>query len=173
MKRRTKKRQSGQSPAHVSQKRFLQRTKVYVMSNFPFFFLGKFGITDHAKARERNVSETTPGIVFTLFAPTLPFGWEVEQWVHWLYRPLNSPFRRGSGRTEWFIILSPVVGCLTYLASRWLKTPLPKPAYALAFFCPFVWWDGLFWLFVFCLARSAALVAVCLALFYLIAHTNF
>ena len=144
-----------QSPAHVSQKRFLQQTKVYVMHNVPFFFLNKFGISDETAKRTRNVSETTPGFVFNLFAPRLEFGWQLEQFIHALYRLQNLHFWRGSGRSEWFVVLNPVVGSLVLSWSLYYDHPLSWKQYGLAYFAPFVWLDGWFWLLLFSLGRIA------------------
>lgn len=142
------------------------------MHNVPIFWLNKFGITDHTAARRRNVSETTPGYVFHLFAPTLEFGWHLEQFVHRLYRLQNVHFWTGSGRTEWFIVFSPVVGSLVVAGSIYFDLTLNWKEYCLAFFTPFVWLDGLFWLCIFFLGRIAIFVGLFLVLCWFVANSG-
>lgn len=161
-----------QSPAHQSQRRFLQATVVYLMHNIPFFWLNKFGITDKLGNRVRNVSETTPGYVFNVIAPRLEFGWHLEQFVHSVYRYQNVHFWTGSGRTEWFVILSPIVGSLVLFGLPCIGVHPGWKVCALAYFTPFVWMDGLFWLIVFSFARIVFYGVVILAGAYLIAHAN-
>lgn len=160
------------SPPHVSQNRILQQTKVYVMHNIPYFWVNKFGITDHEKARRQNVSVTTPGYVFYLFAPTLEFGWHLEQFIHGVYRFQNVHFWTGSGRREWFVVFSPIVGTLTLVGSYHFGWSLTWKEQALAYFMPFVWLDGLFWLAVFFLGRLAIFTALFLAGAWVLAHSG-
>lgn len=120
------------------------------MGNMPFFWKSKFGITDHAKARRKNVSETTDGVVLTIVCLRLTNGHSREAFVHTLYIWANAPFRRGSGRSEWFLNISPLVGALA-----WSVDGLPVELYVLAIFTPFVWLDGLFWLLVFWVLDAA------------------
>lgn len=123
------------------------------MHNIPLFHINKFGITDHVKARQKNVSETTAGFVFPIFAPTIAFGWECEQFVHGLYSLQNYRLSKGSGRSEWFIVFSPVVGTSLLIASHYLHFYLGWKVYGLAYFTPFVWWDGWLWLLIFSFLR--------------------
>lgn len=137
------------APKHKSENRLLQETRVYLMSNFPVFWKSKFGISDNTTARRANVSDTTFGLVFTVLSFDLPFGKKLEGLVHWIYRELNKPFRRGSGRTEWFLNINPLFG-LFFVWLMW-RTGLRPDWYvwALAFFTPFVWLEGLLWLLLF------------------------
>lgn len=160
------------SPAHRSQERILQQTKVYVMHNVPVFWLNKFGISDKPKARSRNVSETTAGFVFYLFAPELEFGWHIEQFVHRLYQFQNVHFWTGSGRTEWFLVFSPVVGSLVLFGSYYLNINLELKYYVLAYFTPFVWLDGLFWLALFWTGRMAVIMGAVICLLWFLAHAK-
>ena len=169
-KRRVKPKMAVKSPHHVSQNRFLQMTQVYVMHNIPFFWLNKFGISDHSDRRRRNVSETTPGYVFYLVSPHLEFGWHLEKFIHALYRLQNVHFWTGSGRTEWFFVFSPVVGTLVMMGSVYWNIPLTWKWYVGAYFMPFVWWDGWFWLAVFWLARVIAWGAILLFFCWAIVH---
>lgn len=155
-----------QSPAHVSQQRILQQTTVYLMGNVPYIWKCKFGITDHTKARRKNVSETTPGYVFNIFTLHIEFGWQLEQFIHRLYSLQNSQFWTGSGRTEWFVGLNPIVGSLFWLCSEKVGVGLGWEVYALAYFTPIVWLDGLFWLFIFSMLRIVIVVGLFLGLCY-------
>jgi hypothetical protein len=171
-KRKAKKKIRGfeQSPAHQSQKRLLQQTQVYLMHNIPFFWLNKFGITDYSKARRRNVSETTPGYVFYIFAPRLEFGWHLEQFIHRLYRFQNIHFWTGSGRTEWFLVFSPATGILFAFGCNYFSIQPDWRLYVLAFFTPFVWWDGFLWLLIFSLGRLVIWVTLGMSIIYAITH---
>ena len=169
-------------PTHRSQNRILQNTGVYLMWNIPFFMVNKFGISDTVGKRRKNVSETTPGIVFTVLSFELAFGLEVEQFVHRLYKLQNVHFWTGSGRTEWFITFSPIVGFSTlYLNNRFALGLNDAGATMFgvevkylwfAFFTPFVWWDGLFWLLIFAAIKIVLIGAALMFLIYAIAHIN-
>lgn len=169
-KAKPKARGFGQSPAHQSQQRLLQQTQVYLMHNIPFFWLNKFGITDHSKARRRNVSETTPGYVFYIFAPRLEFGWHLEQFVHRLYQFQNVHFWTGSGRTEWFWVFSPASAILFAIGCNYFALQVDWRLYVLAFFTPCVWWDGLLWLLIFSLGRLVIWITIAMSIIYTIAH---
>lgn len=157
------------SPSHKSQQRLLQETGVYVFHNFPYFWINKFGISDNAKARRQNVSETAPGYVFYIFAPKLLYGWECEQFVHALYGWLNIPFA-GSGKSEWMLVFSPAVGTLFFFGVGYLQFPVVWWAYILAYFTPFVWWDGLLWLLIFAFARALIYIVAFMVAVYFISH---
>lgn len=170
----------GWQPTHVSQNRIWQETFVYLMANFPFFFLNKFGISDHADKRTKNVSETTPGVVWKWSAFNLAFGLEVEQFVHGIYKFQNVHFWTGSGRTEWFIVFSPIVGCVVwFLNYRFgvvgmiddaFNTHTGERVLWLSFFTPFVWWDGLFWLLLFRAMKLLVIGAATMFAIYALAH---
>jgi len=161
------------SPAHKSQQRALQQTYVYVLNNFPYFWKFKFGISDKPKYRARGVSDTTPGEVGTLIAMRIPFGYQFEQFVHFVYAPLRRPFEQGSGRSEWFLGLSPITFLIMLTLEltgvnadvlNWFQSVTQYDIdtsglglyLALFFFCPMVWFDGVlliliarvFWYFV-------------------------
>ena len=161
------------SPHHVSQKRFLQRTRVYVMHNIPFFFVNKFGISDKPNQRRTEVSTSTPGYVFRSVAPRLEFGWHVEQFVHGLYRFQRIPFSTGSGKNEWFLIFSPVVGTLCWYIDTRYQIGLTRNELILCYFCPFIWWDAFLWLLVFSMLRILLFIALGFLLIYLGAHLQF
>jgi len=150
------------------------------MHNVPFFFLSKFGISDNSKARRGNVSETTPGHIFYLFAFDLFYGYECEQFVHGVYRLQNwlrllkalglEELWQGSGRTEWFLNFSPIVGTSAYVVCRLFGIEFSTEALLLAYFNPFVWLDGLLWLLLFASLRIVVIVLFVLGLLYFVAH---
>ena len=158
-------------PAHASQQRLLQTTCVYVMHNFPYFWLNKFGISDKPDARRKNVSETAPGYVFFIFAPNLLYGWECEGFVHTLYTLQRVRFK-GSGSSEWFFIFSPIVGTSFLIACHMLNLSPSIKWYVLAYFTPFVWLDGLLWLLIFFLGRVILFTGFLLFLCWAIVHVK-
>ena len=158
-------------PSHASQQRLLQTTCVYVMHNFPYFWLNKFGISDKPGARRKNVSETAPGYVFYLFAPNLLYGWECEGFVHTLYALQRVRFK-GSGSSEWFMVFSPIVGTSFLIACHYLHISPSLKWYALAYFTPFVWLDGLLWLLIFFLGRVILFTGFLLFLCWAIVHVK-
>ena len=177
-KRKPAKKATYRSPHHASQDRIFQSTNVYLMTNLPYFWLNKFGIGDHTKSRAKNVSDTTPGAVDTIIDASIPYGKTCETFVHGFYFALRKPFDKGSGRTEWFVIFSPVVGGLTVWITGALKIKLHLLIYAACFFCPGIWLDGLFWMMVFWAlgnffkaAQIALIVAAVMAALYLYTQT--
>lgn len=81
---------------------------LYLMINFPLIFLVKIGITGNLQQREKNISETTPGIAVPVIAFYLYNAHGLEQWLHRVLAPLNVRLK-GSGGTEWFLILGLVI----------------------------------------------------------------
>lgn len=149
-RRRRKNRGKRPSPSHISQKRILGQTYVYLMHNFPYVWKSKFGITDYEGRRLQDVDESTDGIVFYLMPPVqLPFGWQSEQFVHSVYSWANAPFEEGSGRSEWFVNINPIIGALTFYLSIRYDFTLTWWAYLVLVFSPVIWLDGLFWLLFF------------------------
>jgi hypothetical protein len=143
------------------------------MHNVPFFYVNKFGISDKPKQRETEVSTTTKGVVFASFTPKLEYGWHVEQFVHTLYSFQRVPFSKGSGRSEWYLVFSPVVGALCWYFDTRYKVGLTNLQLGLCFFCPFIWWDALLWLAIFSIMRVVIWTALAFAVIYLGAHLQF
>lgn len=135
------------------------------MGNLPYFWVNKFGISDHTKARVNNVSKTTKGAVDTIGDIEMPYGKHCESFVHTFYFFLRTPFDKGSGRTEWFVIVSPVVGFLVFWITGLLKIKLPLLAYAACFFFPGIWLDALLWMAIFWAVGNA--IKALKILFYL------
>ncbi len=80
---------------------------IYVMVNIPFFWKVKIGITTFGRASKRvmDVNRTTPGFVIPIFFSLMPFGVpSLEQDLHKLFKRFHSPFHKGSGHTEWFLL---------------------------------------------------------------------
>lgn len=132
--------------------------------------VNKFGITDKQAARRKNVSETTPGLVHTVLSVNLAFGYSVEQFVHRIYKFQNVHFWTGSGRTEWFIVFSPIVGVLALWANYKFSMNLTPKQLGFCFFTPFVWWDGLLWLLLFRAMKLIFVAGVILFFCYALAH---
>ena len=161
---------SNYKKGHKSQDRALQHTGVYLMCNVPLIFICKFGITDYKKERTKNVSETTAGAVFRLVYFRLPFGYQFEQFIHRLYAFQNFTLSKGSGKTEWFLNFSPVVGSLIIFYASYFNSWMSVTAHALSFFPPVVWLDGLFWLIAFRISSLLAGIAIFLFVIYFFAH---
>ena len=155
----------------MPKKSILNRTGVYVMANFPYIWKCKFGISGNVSGRRKNVSETTKGIVFKLAHANLPYGHALEQWLHGFYGFAHSPFKRGSGRTEWFLNVNPV--CLTayVCASVYMFGVTPNLTVCAALvLSPVIWLDGLLWLLIFSLIEAAAIICIALAFAYFLIH---
>jgi hypothetical protein len=142
------------------------------MCNVPFFFINKFGISDTVAKRRKNVSETTPGLVLTVLSLRMAFGLEVEQFVHRLYRLQNVRFWTGSGRTEWFVTFSPVVGASVLYVNSRFGLELDYKVLVGAFLTPFVWLDGLFWLLAFWMLKALLVLALSAAFVYAVANMS-
>ena len=154
-----------QSPAHCSQQRVMEHTYVYTMHSMFYFWKSKWGISDKPEQRRGSVDADVVGDVFFIIPPQrIPFGWRAEQFVHRLYAMQHAPMSKGTGRTEWFLNLNPIVGMAVIWGSISFDVPLPTWAYALSIFCPIVWLDGLFWLLFF---RAFWIFVTCLSLFIL------
>lgn len=152
------------SPAHVSDKRLFKRTGVYLLANIPYIFKCKFGITEHVKARRSNVSETTKGFVFPVMYLRMNSGHNKERFIHALYFWANAPFSKGSGRSEWFWNVSPVMWilCVHYFPEA------PMMYKAAVLITPLVWLDGLFFLLLFWVVDIAFWFAVATGIFWFV-----
>ena len=81
---------------------------IYLLWNLPYFWKLKIGITTVGKAKKRvkSITKSTPGVAIPVFFMIMPFGTlGLEQTLHQLFRGLKSPFKKGSGRTEWFLVI--------------------------------------------------------------------
>ena len=159
---------SKRSPHHQSQDRILGTTYVYCMSNWPKVWVSKFGITDHTKRRVQNVSETTFGTAYHIIPPfNLAYGYWCEQFVHGLYFLFNAPFRKGSGRSEWYLNLNPITCLLVWMIAGNCLSRIEWGALALS---PVIWLDGLFWLCIWWLVKPILAVLFMLSAGYIIIH---
>lgn len=145
-------------PAHQSQDRILQETEVYLMSIVLYVFISKFGISDKTTTRRAQVDKSIVGPVKTIACAQVPFGWQAEGFVHFLYfffnvvRWVPSAFKGSTGRTELFLNANPAFG-VVFLWCCHLSGIVPTPiAVAMAFVSPFIWIDGLIWLMLFRIA---------------------
>lgn len=163
---KTKRKSIFRRSGHRSQNRILQQTEVYLMHDVPHFWLNKIGISDETSQRRRDVSETTLGFIFYVLSPRLAFGYELEGFIHALYAPLRVMRAKGSGRSEWFIVLNPIVGTSVFFLNGYFEMGLNYKLLCLAYFMPFVWLDGVFWLVFFWAFYVLAVVGVFLATVY-------
>jgi len=74
---------------------------LYLLGNFPYFWIVKIGIGGKLKARERQIDRSAKGMDFILFALWFPWAYQVEQIIHAICAPLRARFN-GSGHTERF-----------------------------------------------------------------------
>jgi T5orf172 domain len=80
--------------------------KIYIMWNLPYFHVVKVGITGNVGNRRKNISETTPGLVFPIFVVVVPFAYWLEKKMHGWFSWFNMPFgSSASGGSEWFIFV--------------------------------------------------------------------
>lgn len=133
------------------------------MANMPFIWKSKFGISDTVARRRADVSESTAGYVFPVVSAKITSAHSKEVFIHALYAWANAPFSKGSGRSEWFLNVSP----LTWLLVFNIFHGLDIWVYALALINPLFWADGLLWILIFWAFDVVALVSV-IALIYLI-----
>ena len=75
---------------------------LYILGNFPRFWVVKIGIAGNLLKRERQVDKSAPGWDGILFALWFPFAYHTEQWIHRKCEPLRVHFT-GSGHTERFL----------------------------------------------------------------------
>lgn len=159
---------SKRSPHHKSQDRLLGTTYVYCMSNWPKFWVSKFGITDHTKARVRNVSETTFGTAYHIIPPfNIAWGFWCEQWTHSLYWIFNAPFRRGSGKSEWYLNINPITALILWTIFGNFTTWYWWFA---IIFSPVIWLDGLLWLCVWWIIKPILAIVFILSASYFLIH---
>lgn len=110
------------------------------------WFRSKWGISDKTAARRAQVDRDRPGMVYVLFSRPILWGWLCEQLVHFVYQLQNAPFRKGTGRTEFFWNFNPIFGS-AFLWFTWREGLIfDWYWYAGGYILPFVWIDGLLWL---------------------------
>ena len=78
---------------------------LYIMWNIPVIWKIKIGISGGVSYRRKMISESTPGFVFPIWMVKIPFAYDFEQLLHRVFGFAHSPFKNGSGKTEWFSIL--------------------------------------------------------------------
>ena len=105
---------------------------VYLFINIPFFWKCKIGISKNVRVRRRRVSKSTPGIAVPIWVVFVPFADHLEKTMHGFFKSFRSPFRRGSGRSEWFMTV-PVLP-LAWLLLNFMFVVYWSPVAGL------VWW---------------------------------
>lgn len=78
---------------------------VYIFINVPYIWKCKIGISGNVRRRRRKVSRSTPGFVIPVWVVYVPFAKKLEGQLHRFFGLFKSPFRKGSGRSEWFLTL--------------------------------------------------------------------
>lgn len=74
------------------------------MIHFPFVIFTKIGITGKSvKGRARQIDEAVFGFPIPVMVLFIPFCYQVEQFLHAIFKPLNTTFYKGDGHTEWFL----------------------------------------------------------------------
>ena len=76
---------------------------VYLFINFPFIWKCKIGISKDVRSRRKNISKTTPGVVLPIWMVYIPNADGLEKTMHGFFKAFRSPFRKGSGKSEWFM----------------------------------------------------------------------
>lgn len=104
---------------------------LYLFINIPYIWKCKIGISRNVARRRKNVNQTTPGLVLPVWVVFIPFAERLEGQLHRFFSCFNSPFRYGSGRSEWFFTL-----------------PVLPLAWLLLNFMFVVYWSPL-WLFLY------------------------
>lgn len=84
----------------------------YLLINIPLFTFCKYGYTGLSvgvKKRTSGINRAMPGFPIPIFFVITFFAYDVEQWAHWLMKPLRANFYKGSGHTEtyWFLAIIP------------------------------------------------------------------
>lgn len=77
------------------------RQWLYMYVHFPLFFLVKLGISGNYKRRAKQVGNQTMGWAIPIFAVKIPFAWQCEQAMHWLFRWFSIRF---FGSREWYVL---------------------------------------------------------------------
>lgn len=146
-------------------------TYCYVMANFPFVFISKFGISTAPLLRRAQVDKTTPGWVFLVASVKIPFGYAFEQGIHLLYSWANVRlWRNASGGSEWFLCLNPVVLSLVFAFEYYTGMTIIWPVKIAVFAFPIIWLDGIFWVFALLITRALLIILVIALSIYLISR---
>lgn len=171
------------SPSHASTSRIFGETHGYLMGCVVNPFKSKWGISDKPQIRRSQVDKDVAGPVYTVFSREILWGWGCEQLVHFLYHFQNAPFKKGTGRTEWFLNFNPVFGGFVFwltwnygaqirefigvdLKTQWAVN-------ALSFLFPFIWIDGWLWLVLFRLLGWAVALALLIMFIYFVRNHEF
>lgn len=125
------------------------------MSIVLYIFLSKWGISDKTSVRRAQVDKGIFGPVKTVTSAQVPFGWQAEGLVHFLYflfnvtRWMPGAFKGSTGRTEIFFNVNPIFGFgFLWACHIWHFTP-DYWQLGCAFVSPFFWVDGWLWVQVF------------------------
>jgi hypothetical protein len=94
------------------------RQTIYVLLNFPFFWVIKVGITSRPDLRVDQIDKDNIGIDFLLFKAERYAAWPWEQIHHTLMSPLRWRWWfKGTGKTERFFLPVLIFTLIILLAS--------------------------------------------------------
>ena len=108
---------------------------IYVLGNSRYLFRYKIGITKSVEIRTKGIESSLRGYTYEIFAAKFFFAYDIEQFLHGVYRPLNARMK-GSGKTEWFwmfLPISPTIFLSVLWILQWIFIPIFVSALAYIF----------------------------------------
>jgi T5orf172 domain len=98
---------------------------IYILGNTRYWFRYKIGIAHDVEMRKRSIASSQKGDIVEFFAAKFFFSQRIEQFFHFLYKPLNARMK-GSGKTEWFWMFLPITPtillCILWVL-QWILVP--------------------------------------------------
>jgi hypothetical protein len=94
---------------------------LYVMIHIPLIFMFKVGITSMhigAKKRAAGIDREMWGYPLPIFFVVIPGAYHIEQWFHRSLSAFNFRFYKGSGASEWFVLV-PLITVLPFMLAVW------------------------------------------------------
>lgn len=95
----------------------IARQDLYLMVNWPYFFIFKIGISRDAKHRSRQVSAKHPGTYYCVAVARIEFAYQVEQLLLSLTSLFYWPFFGGKEQ-RWgllWVLIAPLIWLLVLL----------------------------------------------------------
>lgn len=99
---------------------------IYVLGNTNHIGRYKIGIAKSVENRTRGIESSLKGMTYEIFAARFFFARRIEHFMHGMYRPLNARMK-GSGKTEWFLMIFPVTPTI-FLAALWILQWITIPS---------------------------------------------
>lgn len=97
---------------------------IYVLVNWPFFWVTKIGITGWPEHRLSDIRKDSPGTDYYLLKVRLFGAYYLEQLLHILFRPIRVKWT-GSGYTERFLSIACIPAVVIILLVKLLTWVLP------------------------------------------------